>query len=225
VNHIQRRFPRLLVIVAGVALIAAACSTTTPPTLPSNGPTASSAPATAAPSSAEPSTEPTASATTASSPTASAAPPTACAIEPQSGRLPSDRMTNAVVSTSAGADLVTFVFGDLSLPQPPQGASEGSLEAAEPPYTEGASGLPVDVTGEHVAIVRFTGMSLSNDVGQPTYDGTMDFRPDLAALRTVVNYDMSEGVIGWYIGYDGPGCITLSSDARSVTVAIDHPAG
>jgi hypothetical protein len=38
-----------------------------------------------------------------------------------------------------------------------------------------------------------------------------------------VDYDMSEGVIGWYIGYDGNGCVTLTSDATHVMVAIDHP--
>ena len=34
-----------------------------------------------------------------------------------------------------------------------------------------------------------------------------------AALRAVVNFDAFEGVTGWYIGYDGPGCVTLASDA------------
>jgi hypothetical protein len=112
----------------------------------------------------------------------------------------------------------------MSLPEPPQGASEGTLEAAEPPYTGGASGLPIEVLGDHVAQVRFSGMSLSNDVGELTYDGPLEFRPDLPAIKTVVDYDMSEGVIGWYIGYDGNGCVTLTSDANHVIVAIDHPA-
>jgi hypothetical protein len=111
----------------------------------------------------------------------------------------------------------------MSVPEPPQGVSEGTLETAVPPYTQGASGLPVDVTGEHVAQIRFSGMSIVNDVGEPTYDGTMDLRPNLTALRTVVNYDMFEGIVGWYIGYDGNGCVTLTSDATSVTVVIDHP--
>ena len=133
-------------------------------------------------------------------------------------------MVDVVISSSESADLVTFVFGDSSLPAPPQGSSKGSLEPAEPPYAEGASGLPIKVDGGHVATVRFTGMSLSNDVGQPTYDGTKDFRLDLPAIKTVVNHDMFEGVVGWYIGYDGPGCVSLSSDARSVTVTIQHPS-
>jgi hypothetical protein len=133
-------------------------------------------------------------------------------------------MVDVVVGSAGSQDVVTFVFGDLSLPEPPQGPSEGSLTVATPPFTHASSGLPIDVDGERVLEVRFTGMSLSNDVGQPTYDGELDFRPALPALRSVVNFDMSEGQVGWLIGYDGQGCVTLSSDARSVTIAIDHPA-
>ena len=218
-----RRSTRLIALIslAVVSLLAAGC-----------GPTASSPSATTAGSSASAAPSASASATVvpsasipptpAPSPTAAPSTAEACPIAPQTGRLPSDRMTNVVISSSATADLVTFVFGNFSLPEPPQGTSDGSLEAAVPPYTEAASGLPVQVDGEHVALIRFSGMSLSNDVGQPTYDGPLTFRPGLAALRTVVNYDMSEGVVGWYIGYDSVGCVTLSSDARSVTVAIDH---
>ena len=133
-------------------------------------------------------------------------------------------MIDVIVGSSGSQDFVTFVFGDLSLPEPPQGPSEGALNAATPPFTHASSGLPIDVDGERVLEVRFTGMSLANDVGQPTYDGELDFRPALPALRSVVNFDMSEGQVGWLIGYDGQGCVELSSDARSVTVAIGKPA-
>ena len=40
-----------------------------------------------------------------------------------------------------------------------------SLEAAEPPFVEGASGLPIEVDGEHVVFVRFRGMTLDDDAG------------------------------------------------------------
>lgn len=194
-----------------LAAVLAACGSSAPTSAPpSPTPTGTVAPnGTAAPSAD----------TTA---TASAATP--CATAFPTGRLPSDRMVDVVVSTAGSQDLVTFVFGELSLPEPPQGPSEGSLTVATPPFTHASSGLPVDVGGERVMEVRFTGMSLSNDVGQPTYDGSMDFRPALPALRTVVNVDMSEGQVSWLIGYDGQGCVELSSDARSVTVAIGHPA-
>ncbi len=219
----------LVALAASVALVLAACGTSTPTTA-STPPSASGS---SAPSTATASTSPSgstalptdaASASPIPSPARSTA-PTACLLEPQTGRLPSDRIVDVIISRAGSADLVTFVFGDPSLPAPPAGTSKGSLDPAEPPFTNGASGLPIKVDGEHVAQVRFSGMSLSNDVGQPTYDGPTDFRPDLPALRTVVAYDLFEGISGWYIGYDGRGCVTLTSDARSVTVAIQHPPG
>ena len=75
-----------------------------------------------------------------------------------------------------------------------------------------------------MALVRFAGMSLANDVGQPVYQGEPEFRPDLPALRHVVNMEMFEGVVSWYVGYDGTGCVTLTSDGQNVSVAIEHPA-
>ncbi len=220
--HGPRSHARLLLIVALAGPLAAtsciAPTTTLPPSSPTAVASAPIVPSAAPASDAGPTPTPTPTPTP--SPTLEA-----CQIAPQTGLLPSDRVTDVVVSTSATADLVTFRFGNPSLPVPPQGSSKGSLEAAIAPYTHAASGLPIDVTGEHVAIIRFTGMSIVNDVGEPTYDGPMDFRPQfLPALRTVVNYDMSEGVVAWYLGYDGNGCVTLTSDATSVTAVIDHPA-
>lgn len=226
----HRRAVRTFATAAGVAMLVAACGLTTLSsspftTAPPSAASPSTPPSTAPSGRASPATSDSPPAATATAkPGASAPAPTACPIEPQTGRLPSDRIVDVVISGTESADLVTFVFGDWSLPTPPQGSSKGSLDAAEPPFTHGSSGLPMTVDGEHVANVRFTGMSLSNDLGQPTYDGPVDFRPNRAALKTIVAYDMSEGIMGWFIGYDGAGCVTLSSDARSVTVTIAHPA-
>jgi len=224
----HRHAVRSFATAAGVAMLVAACGLTTLSSSPFT---------TATPSAATPSTPPSTAPSGGTSPAASASPPeatatagasapapTACPIEPQTGRLPSDRIVDVTISGSESADLVTFVFGDSSLPTPPQGSSKGSLDAAQPPYSHGSSGLPIQVDGTSVAQVRFSGMAISNDVGQPTYDGPVDFRPNRAALKTVVAYDMSEGVMGWFIGYDGGGCVTLSSDPRSVSVSIAHPA-
>jgi len=133
-------------------------------------------------------------------------------------------MTDVRISSTGSTDRVTFVLGPPSFPDPPQGPSDGALQQAVQPYTQAASGLPVVVTGDHVAQIRLERMSLSNDVGQLTYDGPLEFRPDLSALKSVINYDFSEGVIGWYIGYDGNGCLTVESDSSGITVVIDHPS-
>lgn len=204
----------ILITVALAAAMTAACSPATTTPAPSG--------ATVSPSRAAESalTAPTAPPTPTPSPTAVAG----CPIASQTGRLPSDRLVDVVISSTATADIVTFVFGDDSLPGPP-GAPEGTLGSAEPPFVEGASGEPIELEGEHVALIRFAGMSIVNDVGQPVYDGQLSFQPDTSTLRHVVNSEMFEGVVSWYIGYDGVGCLTLASDGRNVSVIIDHAAG
>lgn len=215
-----RNAARSIAAAAGLVLLVAACGLTTL----STSPYTTSAPTTASPSKPMSSIALPPVATASTDPTASVSAAADCPIEPQDGSLPSDRLVDVVIAQGEDADLVTFVFGDASLPTPPQGTSKGFLEVAVPPYAEGGSGLPITVDGERVVAVRFTGMSLSNDLGQPTYEGRLDFRPDLAALRTVVNFDRFEGAMGWLIGYDGGGCVVLSADRRSVTVSIAHPA-
>ncbi len=84
------------------------------------------------------------------------------------------------------------------------------------------SGATIDVGGDHVLQVRFSGLSLSNDAGQETYTGPVEFKPDLPALRHAIQFDASEGVIGWYIGYDGAGCVTLATTGNDVAISIDH---
>jgi hypothetical protein len=143
-------------------------------------------------------------------------------VDPQTGVLPSDRFTDIRVSTDSAADRLTFVFGNASL-SGPAGPPKGSLTVAKPPYTHGASGAPIDMNGDHVVQIRFSGMSLSNDVGQETYAGPAEVSPDLPALRHAVMYDASEGIVGWYVGYDGPGCVTLARVGNTLTLTIEHP--
>ncbi len=228
-NHGHRRSVPLIGVFTLVALLATACGTTASTASPSAS-SAVASPTSAATStpSATPSVAPSATPAPTAAPTEAPSPSPvaeACPIVPQTGRLPSDRMTGVTISSSPTADLITFSFGNMSVSDPPQGVSEGSIETAVAPYTQAGSGAEMDITGEHVAQIRFSGMSLSNDVGELTYDGPLELTADGAtALRQVSNYDMSEGVVGWYVGYDGNGCVTLTSDATSVTVAIDHPA-
>ena len=65
-------------------------------------------------------------------------------------------------------------------------------------------------------------MSLQNDAGEEMFTGPTEVKPDLPALRQAVRFDASEGVIGWYIGYDGSGCVALGQDGTTLTVTIDH---
>jgi hypothetical protein len=205
-----------LVTILALAGCGASGSTASPSPRPSAAIATESATPTATPT---PTPTPTASATPTAAPTPT--PAEACAVEPESGPLVSDRMVDVVITEGPATDDVRFVFGNPS-PDRPQGPAEGRLEAAEPPYTGAASGLPIELRGEHVIQVIFTGMSIVNDIGEPTYDGQLEFRTDLPALRDVVNFDMFEGHVSWYIAYDGPGCARLATDGRDIIVSIEH---
>jgi hypothetical protein len=199
-----------------VALAAAACGPTASSATPSS-PASASPTSAASPSDATPTSSALASAS--ASPRSSVA--TTCPAMPQTAALPSDRFTDLKVDPGPSSDRLTFVFGNASLPGPAS-PPEGRLDVAPPPYTQAGSGATIKLTGDHVIAIRFSGMSLQNDAGEETYSGPTDIRPDLPALRDAVLYDASEGIVGWYVGYDGSGCVTLARDGTTVTVSIDH---
>jgi hypothetical protein len=141
-------------------------------------------------------------------------------VTPATGQLPTDRVVSVEVSTSANADFVTFVFDSGSLS--PAGPPQGELLSAEPPFTFASSGLPLELDGQHAIQIRMSNMSLYNDVGEPTYTGERDIVVAYPALKQVVMYDESEGYAGWYIGYDGNGCVDLVRDGTDIVVTIAH---
>ena len=176
--------------------------------------------------SAAPSPIPSATATpTASASALSSASAAACAVDRQTGLLPSDRMTNVEILGLPGRDVVRFSFGDRSLE--PKGPATGTLDVATPPFTGAASGLPIDLKGEHALQVVFRGMSLQNDVGQLAYDGPREFvvTDPTRSLRHLVLYDESEGQLGWYAGYDGPSCATLTRSGDTIELSLDFAPG
>jgi hypothetical protein len=207
---------RLATVALAIAVLsAAACGPARESVAPTSIPTSASSPSPSAPPT------PTPTPTLTPAPTASPSAATACVMAPQTEVLPSDRFTDLQVSTGATADRLTFVFGGSSLPGPTV-PPKGSLGVATPPYTQAGSGASIVVTGGHVVQIEFTGMSLQNDAGEETYGGPAEFKPAFPALRHAVVYDASEGVVGWYVGYDGSGCVTLARVGTNVTVTIDH---
>ncbi|HKB27655.1 MAG TPA: hypothetical protein VKC59_01410, partial [Candidatus Limnocylindrales bacterium] len=183
---------------------------------------------------AAPSAAPTVGTSAAATPSASArateppAPPpsglsgAACPISHQTGLLPSDRLVDLTISATSTADHVTFVFAAPSSPTP-AGSPRGTLDAATPPFSFAGSGAAINLLGEHAVQLRFTGMTIASDTGASIYQGSTDAKPSLPALREAIQYDASEGVIGWYLGFDGPGCVTLSRSGNDLTVQIGHP--
>ena len=139
----------------------------------------------------------------------------------QTGLLPSDRLVDLAISSTPTHDLLTFVFNP-SIPGP-AGPPRGTLEAAVPPFTFAGSGQAFDLLGQHAVQVRFSGMTLADESGKATYRGPTEVKPLLTTLREAVQYDASEGIVGWDVGYDGPGCVTLLRDGNTVTIMIAHP--
>jgi hypothetical protein len=217
-THPTRRHPIVSAAFVAVALTVVACT---------QGLTSSGLSATAgASASASVSTAPSATSSAAPAdptPAASARASTAsaCGVVPQTTMLPSDRLVNLTGTAGAAADTLTFAFGNPSLPGPST-PPQARLEAARPPYTQAGSGATIPLVGRHVVAIRFTGMSLQNDAGEETYTGPRTIEESFKGLRDAVVYDGSEGVIAWYVGYDGPGCVTLARAGASITLTIAH---
>jgi hypothetical protein len=221
----SRQLSRPIVAAVMSAAFVVACSSASPSVTPSPlaTPVATATPvvtptAAATPTAAPPTPTPASSAvaSAAASPAGSTA---ACAPLPPALTLPSDRFTDLQVVPGDTTDTVRFVFGEASLPGP-KSPPTGTLTVAKPPYTKAGSGAKIAVQGEHVLQLTFNGMSLQNDAGQLTYDGPTDIKQTLPAFQHAALYDASEGVIGWYIGYNGDGCVSLINDGNSLLLTI-----
>ena len=206
-------------LVAAVLAVAACTQVAPPPASPSGSPSASPSASIAAVSASPGITE---LPTFIPSASPSATPvPTTCPIEEQQGNLPSDRLLDMKVATADTADTLTFVFGRSSIGNPP-GQPVGDLTVATKPYTDGASGKAIKMDGDRVIQVRFMHMSLQNDAGQETYQGPASVKPALPALRQATLYDAFEGQMGYYVGFDGPGCVTLERVGQNVVLTFPH---
>jgi hypothetical protein len=180
------------------AVLAAGCSTTPPSAsvTPTAGPTGT------------PDNAPSATAESAD-----------CPIQGAHGQLPSNRLVDVTVESGSTADRVTFRFGPLVAS--PAGDPTGSLAEAHPPFSVATSGAVIDVAGSRFLDLRFDHMVLADDAGNPTFTGSRDQEVEFPAVRQVTEYDESEGVIGWYVGIDGPGCVQLTFDAASNAVRLE----
>ena len=213
----SRRRGAAATLVAGLLLVAACMRAT-----PSPSPSPSASPARrphrrrAAPSASPSATEradrgPTPTASPAATPAAD------CVVEPQEGPLSSDRMTDVVISSTDDADVITFVFGRTSLPGPagqPTGDLDGRRAALSPRRAAASPSTWRATTSSSSGSCRCR--CPRTPATRPT-TGRASSRPDLPVLRHAVEFDATEGQIGWYIGYDGPGCVTLGRDGNDVT--------
>jgi hypothetical protein len=145
--------------------------------------------------------------------------PAECPIQGAHGQLPSNRLVDVAVESGSAADRVTFLFGPLVAS--PAGDPTGTLAEAHPPFSVATSGAVIDLAGSHFLDLRFDHMVLADDTGNPTFTGSRDHEVEFPAVRQVTEYDESEGVIGWYVGFDGPGCVKLTFDGASNAVRLE----
>lgn len=193
------RLTGLSTTLAGIAFLIVACSPTPVPT--------------GAPGTSSPTASDGASPTTGND--------AGCVVPPQSGLLRSNTLIDMTVDSDGASDRVTFVFGPIE-PGPTGGT--GRLTVATAPFSQGGSGLPVEVLGAHHVQLHLDGMLIVDGAGNALYAGPTSLKPGMIALKAVEETDGFEGVYNFVIGYDGNGCVGLSGNtaAGSLTVTIGH---
>ncbi len=143
-----------------------------------------------------------------------------CVVPPQTGLLRSNTLIDLVVDSDGAYDRLTFVFGPVA-PGPTGGT--GRLTAATPPFSQGGSGLPVEVLGTHHVELHLDGMLIVDEAGNEVFKGPTTLT-GMIALKDVEEIDGFEGVYNFVIGYDGNGCVALTGNAAtgSLMVTVGH---
>jgi hypothetical protein len=147
---------------------------------------------------------------------------TACDLPTWHNVLPSGRLVRVSAATATGLDSLTFQFAP-GADNP--GTPIGDITIAKPPFTQGASGQPMSVAGDQFLKVRFEKMDIVDAAGNEIYHGSTDIKPGSPALREAIQFDAFEGVVGWYVGFSGPTCVTVAGDPATLTITlrIAHP--
>lgn len=93
-----------------------------------------------------------------------------------------------------GYDRVVFEFE--------QGLPEITLDRATPPFTQDASGLPIDVEGDSFLRLTMRGGTKQTESGTSSYDGPTEFEPDFEVLEHLIEGGDFEAQSTWYFGLD-----------------------
>jgi hypothetical protein len=126
-------------------------------------------------------------------------------------------ITDVRVGTHDGYDRVVFEFE--------QGTPELTLDRATPPFTQDASGLPLDVDGSSFLRLTMRGGSKQTDEGTSSYDGPTDLDPGLPALVDLIEGGDFERQSTWYLGLDSEACVRvlLLDEPARVVIDVEHP--
>ena len=205
------RSPTRLTAIAGTLVLLAGCAGADPSASQTSSTAATpSTPASAAPASAEPvpTAEPVATddleAFTCDLPIV------------EDGTVGVANIVDVRVGTHDGYDRVVFEFE--------QGTPELTLDRAEPPFSEDASGLPMEVDGDVFLGLRMRGGSKQTDAGTSSYDGPTDFSPGFPTLVHLIEGGDFERQSTWYLGLAGESCVrVLLLDAPPrLVIDVEH---
>ena len=127
-------------------------------------------------------------------------------------------ITDVRTGTHDGYDRVVFEFAD--------GLPEASLERAEPPFTQDASGEPIDVQGESFLRLILRGGTKQTLEGTSSYDGPTEFETGYPALVQLIEGGDFEAQSTWYFGLAAESCVrvlTLTDDGTArLVIDIEH---
>ena len=120
------------------------------------------------------------------------------------------------VGSHVGYDRVVFEFE--------QGTPELTLDRASPPFSEDASGLPLDVEGVSFLRLTMRGGSKQTDAGTSSYDGPTNFDPGFRSLVDLVEGGDFERQSTWYFGLSAESClrVLLLDGPPRVVVDVQH---
>jgi hypothetical protein len=119
-------------------------------------------------------------------------------------------ITDVRTGTHDGYDRVVFEFAG--------GIPEASLERAEPPFTQDASGAPIEVQGESFLRLLLRGGTKQTDEGTSSYDGPTEFETGYPALVHLIEGGDFEAQSTWYFGLAAESCVrvlTLTDDGTA----------
>ena len=119
----------------------------------------------------------------------------------ESGSAAIANIVDVRVGTHDGYDRVVFEFE--------QGTPELTLDRAEPPFTQDASGLPIEVDGESFLGLSMRGGTKQTDAGTSSYDGPTDIRARLPMLIHLVEGGDFERQSTWYLGLSDEACVRV----------------
>ena len=132
------------------------------------------------------------------------------------GTTPIANILDVRVGTHDGYDRLVFEFE--------QGIPEFTLDRAEPPFSEDASGMPLEVEGESFLGLVMRGGTKQTEAGTSSYDGPTEFEPGFSALVHAVEAGDFERQSTWYLGLADESCVRvlLLDEPPRLVIDVEH---